>query len=209
MLNIFIALLLTLPALAQSIDPRDRDFWNGKFNDPKTQFKREPSRLLIDATRDRKPGSAIDLGMGEGRNAIYLAQHGWQVTGVDLADAGVAQAKTRAAELHVNLTAVVDSLDHYDLGKHRWDLIAMFYVHAWYHGAKSANMARLKEALKPGGLLVVEGFAGPERYMFQMNELLQDFPEMRVLRYEDLQAEAEWAPGKSSHIVRLIAERVW
>src|SRR5882757_6887717 len=110
---------------------------------------------------------AIDLGMGEGRNSIYLAQQGWQVTGVDLADAGVAQAKKRAAELRLNLNTIVDTLDYYDLGRNKWDLIAMFYMHAWYHSAKASNIARLIAALKPGGLLVVEGFAGGEKYMFQ------------------------------------------
>src|SRR5450755_4449679 len=108
-------LILLVPTLAQTIDPRDRDFWNGKFDDPKTQFKREPSPLLVSALRGRKPGSAIDLGMGEGRNAIYLAQQGWKVTGVDLADAGLAQARKRAAELKLNLNLVDDTLDHFDL----------------------------------------------------------------------------------------------
>jgi 2-polyprenyl-3-methyl-5-hydroxy-6-metoxy-1,4-benzoquinol methylase len=46
----------------------------------------------------RVAGLAIDLGMGEGRNAIYLAQQGWQTTGVDLADVAVAQARKRALE---------------------------------------------------------------------------------------------------------------
>jgi SAM-dependent methyltransferase len=202
-------LSMAVPSLfAQAIDPRDQKYWNGKFNDPKTQFKRQPSPLLVDAIRNRHPGTAIDLGMGEGRNAIYLAQQGWQVTGVDLADAGIAQAKARAAQLHLKLDAVVDSLDHYDLGHAQWDLIAMFYVHAWYHGAKPASPLRLKQALKPGGLLVVEGFAGPEKFMFQPTELLADFsPDLRIVRYEDVEAEAEWAPGKSSHIIRMVAEK--
>jgi SAM-dependent methyltransferase len=189
-------LLAGLPMSAQTVDPRDRDFWNGKFNDPKTQFKREPSPLLV------------DLGMGEGRNSLFLAQQGWKVTGVDLADAGVVQARKRAAQLGLKLDAIVDSLDHYDLGKSQWDLIAMFYVHAWYHSAKPAATARLMEALKPGGLLVVEGFAGSENFMFHSNELLKDFENLRIVRYEDVQSEAEWAPGHISHIIRLIAEKI-
>ena len=182
------ALLFSLALLAngQAIDPRDRDFWNGKFNDPKAQFNRQPSRLLVEAIRGRQPGRALDLGMGEGRNTIYLAQQGWQATGVDLADVGVAQAKARAAELHVNLTALVDDLDRYDFGKGQWDLITLFYMHAWYHGGKPASPKRLMAALKPGGLLVTEGFAGTEKFMFQPNELLCDFSDLRVLRYEDV-----------------------
>ena len=82
-----------------------RQIRNGKFNDPATRFNRQPSALLVDAIRNRQPGAAIDLGMGQGRNAIYRAQQGWQVTGVDLSDVAVAQAKKRAGELHVRWTA--------------------------------------------------------------------------------------------------------
>jgi SAM-dependent methyltransferase len=198
---------LALLANGQAIDPRDRDFWNGKFNDPKAEFNRQPSRLLLEAIRGRQPGRALDLGMGEGRNTIYLAQQGWQATGVDLADVGVAHAKARAAELHVNLTAIVDDLDRYDFGKGKWDLITLFYMHAWYHGGKPASPKRLMAALKPGGLLVMEGFAGTEKFMFQPNELLSDFSDLRVLRYEDVEDEADWNPGRKSHIIRFVAEK--
>jgi SAM-dependent methyltransferase len=201
-------LCFVLLANGQAVDPRDRDFWNGKFNDPKTQFNREPSRLLVEAIRGRSPGRALDLGMGEGRNTIFLAQQGWQATGVDLSDVAVGQAKARAAQLHVNLTALVEDLDRYDFGKAQWDLITLFYMHAWYHGGKPAPPARLMAALKPGGLLVIEGFAGPDKFMFQPNELLRDFPALRVLRYEDVEAEADWAPGQRSHIVRFVAEKM-
>jgi 2-polyprenyl-3-methyl-5-hydroxy-6-metoxy-1,4-benzoquinol methylase len=82
--GLFLAVLVL--AQGQSVDQRDRDFWNGKFSDPQTQFNHQPSRLLVDAIQGRTPGRALDLGMGEGRNAIFLAQQGWQVTGVDLSD---------------------------------------------------------------------------------------------------------------------------
>jgi SAM-dependent methyltransferase len=193
---------------AQAVDPRDRDFWNGKYSDPKSDFSHQPSRLLVAAIRGRTPGSAIDVGMGEGRNAIYLAQQGWHVTGVDLADVGVAQAKKRATQLGVALDAVVDDLDRYDLGRNRWDLITLFYMHAWYHGAKPQSAKRLHEALKPGGLLVVEGFAGSDKFMFQPNELLRDFSDFKILRYEDVKDEADWAPGQPSHIIRFVGEKL-
>lgn len=194
-------------ANAQSVDPRDRDFWNAKFNDPNTRFRHGPSPLLVTAISGRQPGRALDLGMGEGRNTIFLAQQGWDATGVDLSDVAVRQARKRAAELHVTISAIVDSADHYDLGTNKWDLIALFYMHAWYHSVKPASSNRLISALKPGGLLVVEGFAGPQSFMFQPNELLHDFADLRVLRYEDTDDEAEWAPGHRSHIIRFVAEK--
>lgn len=203
-----LALILCLASLApaQSLD-EIRDFWNKKFNDAKTDFNHRPNKLLLAAIRDRKPGTAIDLGMGQGHNAIFLAQQGWLVTGVDLSNVAVDQAKRQAARLGLKLNAVVDDLSHYDLGKSRWDLIAMFYVHAWYHSAKPDSVRRLHQALKPGGLIVIEGFAGQESFMFQPNELLRDFSDLRILRYEDVEDEADWAPGEKSHIIRLLAEK--
>jgi len=203
-----LVLCFAITASSQAIDPRDRDFWNGKFTDPKVDFNRRPSRLLVEATGGRHAGDAIDLGMGEGRNAIFLAQQGWNVTGVDLSDVGVAQAKKRASEFGVKLNAVVDDLDRYDFGHGRWDLISLFYMHAWFHGGKPPVPQRLIEALRPCGLLVIEGFAGDAEYMFHRNELLRDFDTLKILRYEDVQEEADWAPGHKSHIIRMLAEKL-
>jgi hypothetical protein len=50
---------------------------------------RKPNQLLVEAVRHRKPGTALDVGMGQGRNAIFLAKEGWEVTGFDSADEGV------------------------------------------------------------------------------------------------------------------------
>jgi len=202
----FLAMLL--PLNGQSVDPRDRDFWNTRFSDPKTLFSRQPSRLLVETIQNRVPGRALDLGMGEGRNTVFLAQQGWEATGVDLSDVAVTQAKAQASQLHIGIHAICDDVNHYQWGKNKWDLIVLFYMHAWYHGAKPASPGRLASALRPGGLLVVEGFAGKQKYMFQPNELLRDFPGLRVLRYEDTDDEAEWAPGYRSHIIRFVGQKL-
>jgi len=132
--GLFFSILLL--ANGQTVDPRDQGFWNKKFADPKTGFKREPSPLLVDAIHGRRPGRALDLGMGEGRNTIYLAEQGRQSRGVDLSDVAVAQARTRASQLHMAITGIADDLTHYELGRGQWDLIAAFYMHAWYNGTR-------------------------------------------------------------------------
>lgn len=190
--------------LKDLIPPTSTTNWDSVFANPASNFNRQPSRLLVEAIRDRQPGAAIDLGMGEGRNAIYLAQQGWRVTGVDLSAVGVSQAQAHAKQLGVALDAHVADLDKFDFGHGQWDLITLFYMHAWYHRSKLPSAQRLREALRPGGMLVIEGYAGTD-VGFQTDELRHDFADFKVLRYEDVVDEADWSPGRKSRIVRFVA----
>jgi len=202
--SLIAALAIALVAGAQTADQRQD--WNKIFADSNLNYNRAPSRLLVSAVADRKPGAAVDLGMGEGRNTIFLVQKGWRVAGVDLSDVAVAQAKKHAAELGVQIETVIEDLDKYDFGHERWDLITLFYMHGWYHLSKLDSARRLRDALKPGGLLVIEGFAGGQ-VGYQTNELLRAFNDLNILHYEDVRDEADWAPGQKSRIVRFVAEK--
>ncbi len=198
-------LVLAAPAFAQA-PTGVRGYWDDVFRSGKIQFNKKASRLLQYAIRDRKPGLALDLGMGEGRNAVFLAQQGWQVTGVDISPEAVKQARARAEASRVSITAVTDDLDHFDAGLAKWDLIVLLYMHAWFHESKRNVPELLAAALKPGGLLVIEGYAG-DQGAFQTNELLKDFSKLKILHYEDLMDEADWAPGHKSRVIRFVAER--
>ena len=197
--------LLFLP-LAASAQTSDRDWWNKLFLENKIAFKKDPSPLLVHTIESRKPGDALDLGMGEGRNAIFLAQQGWRVTGVDYSEVAVKMARDRAAKLGVPLQCIVQDLDTYDFGRERWDLILLFYMHAWFHTSLTNPPQRVLRALRPGGLLVMEGYAG-DKDEFQTNELLRLFEALRIIHYQDVTEEAEWAPGQKSRIVRFIGEK--
>jgi methylase of polypeptide subunit release factors len=100
-----------------------RGYWDDVFRSGKIQFNKNASKLLQYAIRDRKPGLALDLGMGEGRNSVFLASIGCQVTGVDISGEAVKQATARASAAHVSIDAVTDDLDHFDPGRAKWDLI--------------------------------------------------------------------------------------
>lgn len=147
------------------------------------------------------------LGMGEGRNAILLASKGWVVTGVDYSEVAVRQAKARASVGSVAIDAATADLDRFELGREKWDLIAPIYMHAWFHESKRDVPKILVGALKPGGLFVVEGYAGAEGHAYRSNELLRKFDDMRIVHYEDIDDEADWAPGGKSRLVRFIAEK--
>ena len=204
--RVFFAFLIGVTAAPAQSPPSVRSYWDDVFRNGKIQFNKNASKLLQYAIRGRKPGSAADLGMGEGRNAVFLAEKGWQVTGVDISSEAVKQAKARAVAAHVSIDAVTGDLDGFDVGRAKWDLIVLLYMHAWFHHSKHNVPEILAAALKPSGLLVIEGYAG-DQGAFQTNELLRDFEKLKIIHYEDVVDEADWAPGQASRVVRFIAER--
>jgi 2-polyprenyl-3-methyl-5-hydroxy-6-metoxy-1,4-benzoquinol methylase len=88
--------------------------------------------------------------MGQGRNAIFLAPQGWDVTGFDPANEGIRQAKAEAARLGVRISAKVNTFGDFEFGESRWDLIVGTYE------PTKAIAPRIARALKPGGAVVVE-----------------------------------------------------
>ena len=121
--------------------------WNDQYRRG-VGFRKEPNRLLVRAAEGVAPGKALDLAMGQGRNALHLASRGWKVTGVDISDEGIRQARAAAAERNLVLDAVLSDVNDHDFGTARWDLVTMIYA-----GADPGWIERAKVNLKPGGLV--------------------------------------------------------
>jgi ubiquinone/menaquinone biosynthesis C-methylase UbiE len=127
--------------------------WNQIYNHA-TGFEHAPNKLLVQWAAQHPPGTAVDVTMGQGRNALALAASGWRVTGVDLSDEGVRQAREGAAAKNLTLDAVVADVTRFDYGTDRYDLVAMIYAYP-----ALSKIADLQRATKPGGLFVYEFFA--------------------------------------------------
>ena len=180
--------------------------WNRILTSPKPMFNVAPNAFLVEMTKGLKPGRALDVGMGQGRNTIYLAQQGWDSVGFDPADRAVAAAQDQAAKLGVKITTHVARAEDFDWGTAQWDLIVLSYV-----GARE-YVGKVLAALRPGGMLVVEGFHRDATktqpiggaVVFDTNELLKLFDGLRVLRYEDGHAVADFGLS-GTRVVRLAA----
>ena len=167
-----------------------------------TEFSTTPNRLLVSAVEGVRPGKALDVGMGQGRNAVYLASKGWDVTGFDVAEVGLQKAREQAAAAGVTIKTVHASNEEFDFGEKRWDLIAILYA------IEKRSVYRVRDALTPGGLVVIEaGHAMTSgAHGFESNELLEIFKGFRIIKYEDTIGPYEWA-NKDERIVRLIAQK--
>jgi SAM-dependent methyltransferase len=182
-----------------------RDNWNEIYRNG-LGFLREPNRLLVETVKGKQPGKALDVAMGQGRNALHLAAQGWKVTGVDISDEGIRIAKGEAARRKLTLETVNVNIDEYDFGKSRWDLVTMIYA-----GDKVAWIEKIKPALRPGGLFVVEYFAkdpaGGDDGGFAPGQLAQLFATgFAILRDEVVEDAPDWALDRAK-LVRFVARK--
>ena len=181
-------------------------YWNQYFGAERPAFNTNPNRFLVEMAQGRRPGRALDVAMGQGRNSIWLAQQGWDVSGFDIAGEAVTSANRQASRLGLNIRVGVDTIDAFDYGECRWDLILASYA------GTGPPADRVKHALKPGGILVVESFHDDAlRSMricgvrFKTGELLARYSGLRTVRYEEPITKPDFAL-KPARVVRLCAE---
>jgi SAM-dependent methyltransferase len=170
------------------------------------------NQFLARITTGRRPGRALDIGTGEGRNAFFLASQGWEVTGFDASTTGIRTTLAEAKARRLKVTALVGDVDTFDYGREQWDLVAGLYMHEMI----TRNAAKIVASLKPGGLVVVEGMqygamgtgVGGAAYGYRPNELLRAFEGLRVVFYEEATAPPYWMPQSPAvPIVRFAAVR--
>ena len=200
---------LLFPSLrAQSAPPPEAGAVAERFNrlyaGPTNLFSTGPNAFLAKTVSGLKPGRALDVAMGQGRNSVFLAQQGWDVTGYDIADTGLEAARSAARKAGVRIRAVHASHDEFEFGREQWDLIVMTYTLADMEN--TAFLRRVVGSLKPGGIVVVEQMNAGGAGKGPANALFRSFENLRVLQYEDVVDTAEWGLQKM-RIGRIVAQK--
>lgn len=146
-------------------DHTDEDYfeptgWEQRYAGDGERWSGAPNAQLVDLVTGLPPGTALDVGCGEGGDVLWLAQQGWRVTGADFAANGLARAARRAEQ-----AGVAGQLDWwqvdaraFDAGGRTWDLVTSHFLHP--PDAGMVDVARrLAGAVAPGGHLLVVGHA--------------------------------------------------
>lgn len=148
----------------------DREEWNRRYGERELVWTAEPNRFVVAETADLAPGAALDLACGEGRNAVWLAERGWRVTGVDFSDVAIAKARALAERRGVEGEWVVADLVGYRPEPGAFDLVLLLYLQV-PETERSPIVRAAAEAVAPGGtfLLVAhdrrnleDGHGGPQ-----------------------------------------------
>jgi tellurite methyltransferase len=128
----------------------DSSSWDKLYNQKAYVFGTDPVPLLKEYIHMFRRGRALDLAMGEGRNAVYLAEQGFDVTGVDFSSVALEKGRKLAAERKVELHTVQADLHEFRIEPESYDLITNIYFPQRY------LFEQIKAGLKPGGIFVYE-----------------------------------------------------
>ena len=187
----------------------DQPRWDKRFGRKEFALGKEPNPFLKRHIHLLPKGRALDVATGEGRNAVFLAQNGFDVDAVDISQKGLKKAQKLAREKGVKINTFLFDLDQYPIAKERYDLIANFYF------LKRSLIPRIRKGLKKGGRVVFEtyllehktlGVGGPKqaKYFLKPNEPLRLFRNFRILFYrEGIFREG----GRRKAVASLIAEK--
>jgi len=188
----------------------DQKRWDKRFGREEFALGKKPNAFLKKHIHLLPKGKALDIATGEGRNAVFMAEHGFEVDAVDISEKGLKKAQALAREKGVRINTFLVDLDQYQIEKGRYDLIANFYF------LKRRLIAKIKKGLRKGGKVIFEtyllehrtlGTEGPKqaKYFLKPNELLRLFKNFRIVFYrEGIFTEG----GKKKALASLIAEKI-
>jgi SAM-dependent methyltransferase len=200
------------------------DFWDERYREPGFSFGEKPNAWLASHRALFKVGMrALVPGDGEGRNGVFLAELGLNVTTVDASAVGVHKAQILAAERGVTLDAQAADLTAWTWPVAEYDVVASIYLH-WPAALRATMHARMAVALKPNGVMILEGYSlrqlvyraagsigGPRdpAMLFEPRDIATDFAALKITKIEETRVSLD--EGKrhrgASSVVRLLATR--
>lgn len=194
--------------------------WNERYSTRGMVWGREPNRFVAEFAADLEPGRVLDLGCGQGRNAVWLAGRGHYVTGVDLSDAGIAAARSLAGEAGVEVDFLVaDLAGEWTPPAGAFDLVLLSYLQLPPKKRLPVH-AEAVHALAPGGQVfliahhcdnIEHGVGGPPypEVLFDESMLASDFADLKILRNEKVFRPVEGPDGavRDAHDVLFIGRK--
>jgi len=135
-------------------------FWNERFDKKEFIFGKEPNEYLVDqASQYLKPKSSVlCIADGEGRNGVWLAKQGMQVTGFDVSDIALAKANQFAADNNVNIQYSLCDTDSFDWQVNAYDAVVGIFIQFADPEMRSRIFRQVHQTLKPGGLFILQGY---------------------------------------------------
>ncbi len=178
--------------------------WNNRYSQSGYAYGEEPNEFLKQQMEQLTPGAILFPAEGEGRNAVYAARQGWNVSAFDISAAGQQKAMQLAKAHHVSIHYQVGELQQMHYRSAQFDAIALIYAH-FPPEIKSAYHQTMNTFLRVGGILIFEAFSkkhveyvtknpdvgGPrdEASLFSIEEIQHDFANYEIILLEEKEIE--------------------
>ena len=168
--------------------------WNERFQGEEYVYGTEPNAFVVDMqSRLSLPGQTLAIAEGEGRNAVYLAEQGHDVTVWDYAEAGLNKANKLAKEKGVKIAARLQDLEDAAWTPDQWDQIVCIFGH-FPKALRLRTLRGVKEAVKPGGYFITEVYSmnqipyqsgGPQEMdmLYEPEDFLRSFADWRIIHF--------------------------
>jgi SAM-dependent methyltransferase len=175
-----------------------KKFWNARYKESDYAYGKAPNLFFKEVLDTYKlAGSMLLPAEGEGRNAVYAASKNLDVTAFDISEDGQKKAEKLARENHVKIDYQVGDFYELPLVNQQYDNAALIYAH-FPPSIRSAYYKKVNELLKPGGMLILEGFSknhlqyqisnpnigGPkdEPFLLSLEEIKSDFGNFEIIK---------------------------
>ncbi len=196
-----------------------KNTWDERYAQPEYIYGKQPNAWLAEKLKEIPVGRILFPAEGEGRNAVYAATLGWEVTAFDQSAEGRSKALRLAAEKNVQIVYNLSDLTHFEAEPGSFDVIALIFVHM-PEEIRSRVHKTLTKYLKPGGYLILEAFTkdqlknnsgGPktEQLLYNNEQITGDFPELDFLESGDAIAHLDEGllHRGEANVVRLFARK--
>lgn len=167
----------------------DKSRWDSLYRKTKGYvYGKEPASFLVENLELLPIGRALDVAMGEGRNAAYLAKKGFDVTGVDISEVAIRKAHRLARENGIHIRAVTADLNKYQIPADSYQVIMVFYY------LQRSLVPQIIRGLKSGGVVIFENYTveqlkydkqATRPFLLQKGELKGLFKELQILKYQE------------------------
>lgn len=193
--------------------------WDQRYASEAYIYGTEPNDWFAEKLNIMKPGKLLLPGEGEGRNAVWAASAGWDVTAFDQSPEAMKKATQLATEKEVKINYLVKDIRCFRAEENTFDAIGLIYVHM-----PSEYRAKVHEELikmiKPGGCMIFEAFSkaqlannsgGPKdiNLLYDPSEVREDFKSLKILEFQDIRIHLE--EGQLHHgiaeVIRLFARK--
>jgi SAM-dependent methyltransferase len=198
-----------------------REVWDSRFATDDYIFGTEPNRFLVSQSHRLTPGArALSIGDGEGRNSVWLAQQGLEVEAVEISPRAVEKARKLAADRRVEVGFEVADVRAWNWPRARYDVVVAIFIQFASPSERTQIFDGIRSALKPGGLLILEGYGveqiaygtgGPPRvdHLYTRELLIDAFGDFEILLLEEREDRLEEGTkhvGRSA-LVDLVARK--